>query len=216
MDKKKLYIIIIAVAAAVLIGLLIWAICLSVNKPAGNTETTGAQIETTLPIDENDAVDGLDATDATAEATEGTEETTDPTADTTDPTATTTEDEDESGDENSEPQENKKPDNNKTDSNKPNGDQNDGNDSNEENTPTSSTKPAPTEPALPNVYPYTLTWKEYKAMSEEEQIAFYKQFPNHSEYKAWYNAAKKKYDEEKIEIEIGEDGTIDLDKLLNG
>ena len=81
----------------------------------------------------------------------------------------------------------------------------------------SGTKPTtPKEPELPNIYPYTLTWKEYMAMTEDEQIAFYKLFPSHSEYKAWYNAAKKKYDEEKIEIEIGADGTIDLDKILNG
>ena len=53
-------------------------------------------------------------------------------------------------------------------------------------------------------------------MPVDEQIAFYKLFENHNEFKKWRTAAKKEYDENKMELEIGDDGTIDLGKLTGG
>ena len=73
----------------------------------------------------------------------------------------------------------------------------------------------PNKPA-PLGYPYNVTYKEYLEMSEDEQVEFYKSFKNHNDFKEWRTAAKKVYDENQIEIEIGSDGTIDLDGLTGG
>lgn len=72
------------------------------------------------------------------------------------------------------------------------------------------------EPETPSNYPYNVTYKEYLEMSEDEQLAFYKSFASHNEFKAWREAAKKAYDDSKIEIEMGPDGTIDLGGLIGG
>lgn len=204
-SKRKMYIIIIAVAAAVLLGLIIWAICLNINNSVDSTETTGGQAETTSQSADDTSAE---TTDTTAEVTDQIEDTTDA----TDATETTGADEKKpSGNSNSggqsnsgdttDPTEDNKPDN------KPNNDPDSGNDPG--STPT---EPGPTGPTEPS-YPYNVTWKEYDEMSEEEQIAFYKCFKNHNDFKQWRTAAKAAYDETKIEIEIGEDGKIDLGQI---
>lgn len=211
-SKKKMYIIIIAVAAAVLIGLIIWAICLHVNRPADSTEPSDGQKETTSQSTENTTEEAQ--TDTTGEATTQPEDTT---GEITDPTETTGIDEtkpDVTGNSNSDSGNDNKTDN--TSGEEPDNDP----DNNSEEEPDSGnasnstpTTPASTESPLPDVYPYTLTYKEYLNMTEDEQIAFYKLFANHSEFKKWRTAAKKEYDENKIELEIGEDGKIDLSPI---
>ena len=192
MENKRLYyIILIILASVVLLGLLGCAGCVSRNTGDKNTEPTKNPTGNMEQIDMDSGEKNTLGTEDTLPdetAGEGTEATdaTEGTEPTAESTAATTS-----------PTTSTNPNSTKPDSTDP--------DSTE-----------PTEPVLPNVYPYTLTWKEYQAMTEEEQIAFYKKFPSHSEYKLWYNAAKKKYDEEKIEIEIGADGVIDLDKITNG
>lgn len=227
-SKKKMYIIIIAVAAAVLLGLIIWAICLSVNKPVDGTKPDSGQRETTAQAAEDTT--GVPEDDTTGGASTQPEDTS---AETTDATETAETDETKSGSSgNSNPNsgnDNKpdnKPDNepdnepdNKPD-NKPDNEPDNEPDNKPDNEPDdepdnsgNNDKPAATEPALPNEYPYTLTYQEYLDMTEKEQIAFYKLFANHNEFKKWRTAAKKEYDENKIEIEIGEDGKIDLGQI---
>lgn len=205
-NKRKLYITIIAVAAVVLIGLIILAICLKAGQNANGTETTGSQKETVSQTEEN----------ATGEAaTNGTEETEDQPEDTTGETTEATE----SKSQDETKAEGSGNDENNGNGSEPNNDPDDEPDDEPDNTPDNTvkpTKPAPTEPTLPDVYPYNVTWKEYEQMSEEDQIAFYKQFKNHNEFKQWRTAAKAAYDETKVEIEIGPDGKIDLDQILKG
>ena len=184
MDKKKMYIILIAVAAVVLTALIILAICIKLNRSADVTDPTGGQAGTTTQsADDTTGESTTLPEDSTAEETTGPEDTTGEATDSTDETS---------------------------DGNSGSSGGNSG--SSGGNTDSSgSTKP--TEPPLPEEYPYTLTYKEYMAMSEDEQIAFYKQFKNHSEFKKWHTAAKKEYEENKIELEIGPDGKIDLGQL---
>lgn len=79
---------------------------------------------------------------------------------------------------------------------------------------------APTEPVsaadaaettFPDEYPYNVTYKDYLAMTEEEQSEFYNCFSK-EEFKTWYTAAKKEYDDSFIKVEIDENGTIDFKK----
>lgn len=211
-SKRKMYIIIIAVAAAVLVGLIVLAIALNARRSADGTETTGGQKETvsqsaadTTAEDVNDPSDETtlpeNSTGETAETTQATE------ADGTKPSSS-------DGGKNNDPD--KKPESKPgTEPSTEPGTEPGTEPDDEPSKPTTPapTNPAPTEPTLPDVYPYNVTWEEYNAMTEQEQIAFYKDFKNHKEYKAWYSAAKAAYEETRIELEIGEDGKIDLSPI---
>ncbi len=207
MNKKRMYLILIIIASAILAGLIIWAVYISI-KPAQGTKPDKDRPGTTTQAAE--------ATEDGTSQTEGTtgEETTAP-----EDTTGTTEEETTTGEETTAPTETKEPGkqeggNQDPDNEDPGEDEKNEEDSGDSgDSGTVTPPPTPTEPTLPDVYPYTVTYKEYLDMTEDAQIAFYKEFKNHDEFKKWRTAAKKEYDENKVEIEIGEDGVIDLDKI---
>ena len=199
MDKKKLYIILIAAAAVVLTGLIILAVSIKINMSGYGTEPTTGQNETTTERNEDTTAENTtQPQDTTGEAMTDPEDVTDATGaenTTGDPTDATDE--------------------THIDSESNSGSESNTGNSNGDSSGNSGSA-TQTEPTLPDAYPYNVTWKEYEDMTEAEQIAFYKCFKNHNEYKAWRTAAKKEYDENKIEIEIGEDGKIDVGQVLKG
>lgn len=62
---------------------------------------------------------------------------------------------------------------------------------------------------------WAVTYEEYNAMSDAEQEAFYYSFDSADDYFEWYNAAKKTYEDNRNDIVIGGDGSIDLGDILN-
>ena len=58
-------------------------------------------------------------------------------------------------------------------------------------------------------YEGMLTWSEYIALSEEEQMAFFRSFEDPMEFFEWQEYATKKYEEENKGLDPG-DGNIDL------
>ncbi len=60
-----------------------------------------------------------------------------------------------------------------------------------------------------------LTYKEYLALSTEEQIAFRNQFSSAAEFKKWYLAAKQSYEDSQNDIIIGDGNSVDLGEILN-
>ena len=62
---------------------------------------------------------------------------------------------------------------------------------------------------------WSVTYEEYNAMSSAEQEAFYYSFDSADDYFQWYKAAKKVYEDNKNDIVIGGDGSIDLGEILN-
>ena len=77
-------------------------------------------------------------------------------------------------------------------------------------------QPDPQPPAVDPEPADTLTYEEYQALSGAEQMAYMESFPSVQDFFAWYNEAKAKYDAEQDRIEIGGDGNIDLDDIING
>ena len=61
-----------------------------------------------------------------------------------------------------------------------------------------------------------MTYEEYNAMDVDAQKAYFKSFANVADFFAWYNDAKAKHEQENPPFEIGGDGTIDLEDILNG
>ena len=53
-------------------------------------------------------------------------------------------------------------------------------------------------------------------MDADGQKAHFESFGSAAEFFAWYNKAKAEHEEENPPIEIGGDGTIDLNENLNG
>ena len=205
MDKKKMYIILIAVAAVVLTALIILAICIKLNRSADVTDPTGGQAGTTTQsADDTTGESTTLPEDSTAEETTGPEVTTGEATDSTDETSDGNSGNSGGNSGNS---------GGNSGSSGGNSGNSGGNSGNSGGNTDSSGSTKPTEPPLPDVYPYTLTYKEYLAMTEDEQIAFYKEFKNHSEFKKWHTAAKKEYEKNKKELVIGPDGTIDLGQL---
>ena len=219
MDKKKMYIILIAVAAVVLTALIIWAISIKLNRSADVTDPTGGLAGTTTQsADDTTGESTTLPEDSTAEETTGPEDTTGDATDATDETSdgnsgSSGGNSGSSGGNSGSSGGNSGSSGGNSGSSGGNSGSSGGNSGNSGGNTDSSGSTKPTEPPLPDEYPYTLTYKEYMAMSEDEQIAFYKQFKNHSEFKRWHTAAKKEYEENKIELEIGPDGKIDLGQL---
>jgi hypothetical protein len=48
---------------------------------------------------------------------------------------------------------------------------------------------------------YLVTYEQYSAMSESEQIAHFESFASVEEFFSWYNAAKAKYEETRTDVE---------------
>ena len=62
--------------------------------------------------------------------------------------------------------------------------------------------------------PRYLSYVEYNALSGEDQEAYFNTFDNIEDFVAWYNAAKQEYESSVTQIEIGDDGAVDLEDLL--
>lgn len=61
------------------------------------------------------------------------------------------------------------------------------------------------------------TYEEYLQMTPEQQIVFYNQFADPArDFFVWHTFAKAEYDESRNEIEIGQDGYIDIGGVVNG
>lgn len=75
-------------------------------------------------------------------------------------------------------------------------------------------EPKPTQPAPIGIKveePGTdITYADYEAMSEEEQILFYYSFSDADAFNSWYAAAKATHDTGREEITIGVDGVVNL------
>lgn len=55
-----------------------------------------------------------------------------------------------------------------------------------------------------------MTYEQYNALSAEEQEEYFNSFKSVEDFFAWYNKAKKEYEENQDYTEIGGDGNIDL------
>jgi hypothetical protein len=53
-------------------------------------------------------------------------------------------------------------------------------------------------------------------MSAAEQQAYFLSFPTMEDFFAWFNQAKKEYEDAQDRIEIGGDGSIDIGDIING
>ena len=59
-----------------------------------------------------------------------------------------------------------------------------------------------------------MTYEQFQAMTGAEQFAYQSSFADLDAFFAWYNAAKEAYDKENPSIEIGGNGSVDMDDLL--
>lgn len=72
---------------------------------------------------------------------------------------------------------------------------------------------APSEPENPDIGDTgseKVTYADYLAMSQEEQLAYYESFEDPQDFFDWFNEEKAKYDEENKGEELPDDGNIDL------
>lgn len=60
----------------------------------------------------------------------------------------------------------------------------------------------------------SMTYAEYIALSAEEQQAHFESFASVDDFFAWYNAAKKEYDDEQSRVEVS--GDIDIGDIIGG
>ncbi len=83
-------------------------------------------------------------------------------------------------------------------------------DKSEEETTAPTTQPEETDPPTKE----EMTYKEYLALTTEEQLAFRKTFPSNNAFKNWYLAAKKKYEDSQEQVTMGPGNSIDLGELI--
>ena len=81
---------------------------------------------------------------------------------------------------------------------------------------TQPTEPAtqPTEPSEED--PLVAQYEAFQAMSPNEQMQYMESFSSMEAFFSWYNAAKDAYGKANPSIEIGGDGSVDLDQILGG
>lgn len=60
----------------------------------------------------------------------------------------------------------------------------------------------------------SMTYAEYIELSAEEQQAHFESFASVDDFFAWYNAAKKEYDDEQSRVEVS--GDIDIGDIIGG
>ena len=61
-----------------------------------------------------------------------------------------------------------------------------------------------------------LTYEEYLALSAADKRAYKESFEGVEDFFDWLNAAIKEHDEQKNSVDISQDGSIDLDDIVNG
>ncbi len=202
-QKKKLYIILVAVCVVALVGLVVLAVSLDASRRGSGNNPTEGQTQSTGDTADSTGGDTKEEGSKPDETTEGADDTTQSTGD---------------GQENSKPSDPTDP-SDTTGNNESQG-------STGESTPTQDpTQGDETQPSQPGVTEgtdapvkdkWSVTYEEYNAMSGKEQEAFYNSFDNAGDYFKWHKAAKKAYEDSKNDIVIGGDGSIDLGEILNG
>lgn len=83
-----------------------------------------------------------------------------------------------------------------------------------EEPPATTEPPAPTEPPQKDE-PEGMTYEKYTNMSGDEQRSYRESFASVSAFFDWYNAEKAEYDA-KNSGAVLEDGTLDLENVMNG
>lgn len=68
----------------------------------------------------------------------------------------------------------------------------------------------PENPDIGDTGSEKVTYADYLAMSQEEQLAYYESFEDPQDFFDWFNEEKAKYDEENKGEELPDDGNIDL------
>lgn len=63
---------------------------------------------------------------------------------------------------------------------------------------------------------WLLSYEEYLALTPAEQQAYYETFADYEAYFAWLNKAKEDYENNKDQIEIGGNGSLDLGDIIGG
>ena len=210
-QKKELYIILVAVCVLALVGLVVLAVSLDASRRGTGNNSTEGYAQSTGDTADSTGGDRKEEGSKPDEATEGADDTTQSTGE---------------GQENSKPSDPADP-SGTTENNESQG-------STGESTPTQGgtqgttqdpTQGDETEPSQPGVTEgtdtpvkdkWSVTYEEYNAMSGKEQEAFYKSFDSAQDYFKWRKAAKKAYEDSKNDIVIGGDGSIDLGEILNG
>ena len=81
---------------------------------------------------------------------------------------------------------------------------------------TQPTEPAtqPTEPSEED--PLVAQYEAFQDMSPNAQMQYMESFSSVEAFFSWYNAAKDAYEKANPSIEIGGDGSVDLDQILGG
>lgn len=69
------------------------------------------------------------------------------------------------------------------------------------------------DPSEPDESQSGVTYEEYMAMTGDQQQTYYTSFASADAFFAWFNEAKKEYDEQKQEVELG-DKPVDLEQIL--
>ena len=185
MNNRNKLIIIVAVLAVIIIGLIICVVGMKPNDQPAPTDvsTVPGTTAVTNPSEET-----------TNTVTQQTEET-----ETTEPTETTVPSQ-ETEPQNTEEDETKpvetKPAETKPEETEP------------QETEPQETEPQETEPTEQGKNPWNVTYEEYQNMSATEQRAQMNAFANIEEFFAWYEAAKEKYETENPDIEIGGSGVV--------
>ena len=81
----------------------------------------------------------------------------------------------------------------------------------------SSSKATPTPTVAPTQAPEddgVVTYEEYNNMTVDEQKAHFESFEDMAAFFEWYNNAKAEHEVKNPAIEIGGDGTIDLNEIM--
>lgn len=167
----------------------------------GTEESTVPMDDTTVPGEQTTAPEETTLPNGEKETTESTEQTEDGAGPATDPT----EESEENGFGERDPV---KP----TDPTKPKDEPTEPTTkpSQEETTPT--TQPESTTPTTKE----EMTFRDYEAMTTEEQLAFANTFPSRSDFLNWYKEKKKEYEDSQKEVIMGPGNSIDIGELIGG
>ncbi len=76
--------------------------------------------------------------------------------------------------------------------------------------------PETTKPTLElSPWEKILTYKQYLEMTTEERNAFYDSFEDPDEFYAWFDEVQAMYEQRRIENQLGNGGSINMDDLIN-
>lgn len=73
---------------------------------------------------------------------------------------------------------------------------------------------APVSGQEPSTEDQTMSFEAYLALTPHQQQEFYLKFETPEAFLDWYDAAKAKYEESIVEVEVNSDGTIDIGGII--